>query len=105
MELTNHALFGRNRPIIEANRDLAPQAPAWADLQARFAAAHAARRELLRMAAAGPVRSGGFEHWIANAADASFTAVNPVGSADGKCPGDMIVSTDGEVHAGDRGKQ
>jgi hypothetical protein len=103
MELTNHSLFGGKGVIALPNPQPIAQVPEWASLQARFAAAHAARRELLRMAAEGPARSGGFERWVAGAPERRFTDVNPVGLADGKRDAAMTGSMDSTTHTGDRG--
>lgn len=105
MELTNHSLFGGKGAIALPNPQPTALVPEWASLKARFAAAHAVRRELLGMAAAGPARIGGFERWAAGAPDGRFTHVNPVGLADGKCDAGMSGAMDNSTHTGDRGNQ
>ena len=105
MEFSQNIFSGRNPRNTEANQGSALLAPDWHGLQARFAAAHAMRRELQRAEAARPRRSGGFANWVAQHAGESFTSVNPNNSADGKDAASITTGTAGEAQSGDRGKK
>ena len=76
----------------------------WAGLRARFAAAHAVRRELSRESGL-PARSGSFAQRSALplAVGNSYPDVNRTGLADGKDQAGMSQAIAGEHHAGGRG--
>ncbi|MDE2410751.1 MAG: hypothetical protein KGM18_03140 [Sphingomonadales bacterium] len=67
----------------------------WFSLQTRFAAAHAARRELARIDSGKTLQPGGFAHWASqpDAAGHGSPVINPNDLADRKGP----ASKDGAV--------
>jgi hypothetical protein len=105
MEFTHNTLFGLKPPITAPNQADEPAMPEWFGLRARFAAAHAIRCEMQRLAAAAQPRTGGFGKWAANPPGETFTVVNPVSSADGKDAAGNDLCIAGDAHASDRGMQ
>jgi hypothetical protein len=105
MEFTHNTLFGQKPRIAAPNQADEPVVPEWFALRSRFAAAHAVRCEMQRLAATAPLRNGGFGKWVSNPPGELFTAVNPVSSADGKDAAGNDLRIAGDAHASDRGMQ
>lgn len=103
MEFGHDLINGLGQRFCGANQ--APAAPGldWRGLHARLAAAHAARRELLRLGANRPSRIGGFNRWSAVTQDQCYRSVNRIALADGKQTAGKQTSVTGSDRAGDRG--
>ena len=107
MELT-HDLIGslRTRLGRPAGEGAAPH-PEWFALRTRYAAAHAARSELLRSLAQDLAHAGSFDRTAAATLLAGYDtaqAVNPAGLVDGKYPAGIAALVAGEPVVGDRGQ-
>ena len=84
-----------------------PGHPEWFGLRTRYAAAHAARRELLRALSLHPVPAGSFNRNAAATLLAGYDAaqaVNPNTLVDGKYPAGNEGSVAGAPTVGDRGQ-
>jgi len=77
----------------------------WAGMHARFAAAHAVRRELAPCESASARRTGAFAGWAYPALGTGerFSLVNRTDSADGKSPMANEADTAGSTSVGGRG--
>ena len=100
MDLSQNPILGPALGLGEANQRLAPD---WRGLQARFAAAHAARRELLGIPVAGGAAGGGFTLWRTERNETSYPVVNQTHRANGKADSFTIPAIAGPPRTGDRG--
>lgn len=74
----------------------------WFSLQTRFAAAHAARRELGRIESVSGHSLGGFAEWAAGqgASDRASPNINPIDLADRKGPAGMDSAVAEQAYGG-----
>lgn len=103
MDIAKDLMAGLRSRIAAADAAGGDGVPGWADLHARFSAAHAAAGMLAAEGLAlAPV--GGFDQWQRIAPENSLRSVNRTDLADGKAGPCIVGAVDHEFMAVGRGK-